>query len=304
MTVPEGETPDRPNPREASEDSAQPMTVLRVFNNNVVLAHRSTGPDVVVTGRGVGFGTKPGAPVDLDRIARVFVPEYRGNAETLGQKVAAVSPEHIELLDHVMARVQRPSDPAIHATTVVALADHLGFALERLSRGLELEYPLRAEVAHLYPEEFTQAQHMVELLNERLEQDLPDAEAVPLTLHLVNGGFTTGDLADTYRMTTVIPQMFRVLEGVYGRPFDRDGIGAARFIAHLRYFFVRVHTGHQFPVAPSALGGAIRESYPQAHQAAGKLRTLLEIKLEHPVSEEEVTYLTLHVARMAGEATR
>ncbi|SPF67112.1 CAT RNA binding domain [Propionibacterium ruminifibrarum] len=40
------------------------MEVLRVFNNNVVLARDELGREVVVTGRGVGFKKKSGDPVD------------------------------------------------------------------------------------------------------------------------------------------------------------------------------------------------------------------------------------------------
>ena len=39
------------------------MQLLRVFNNNVVLARRGM-EDVIVTGRGIGFQAQPGAEVD------------------------------------------------------------------------------------------------------------------------------------------------------------------------------------------------------------------------------------------------
>lgn len=281
-----------------SRRDRQRLEILRVFNNNVILARRGDQGEIVVTGRGIGFGAKPGTPADRSRVRQIFVPEDPGHADAFAAKVAALSPEYLALAEKALAEVQQDSESSVNSTTVVALADHLSFALERLARGLELGYPLRAEVVHLYPDEFAQAQQVLAFLNGHLDRTLPTAEAVPITLHLVNAGFATGDLSATYRMTAVIPQLFEVLESTYGWGIDRESVDAARFIAHLRYFFVRVYTGRQFVESPASLGSAVKESYPEAYRAAQKVRTVLELKLEHRVNEDEVTYLTLHIARM------
>ncbi|HEU4667770.1 MAG TPA: PRD domain-containing protein [Arthrobacter sp.] len=51
------------------------------------------------------------------------------------------------------------------------------------------EYPLRAEVAHLYPDELRMAQQIVDFVNVRLEDPLPGDEAVAVALHLIDAGF-------------------------------------------------------------------------------------------------------------------
>lgn len=43
---------------------------------------------------------------------------------------------------------------------------------------------------------------------------------------------------------------------------------------------------------------AVREDSSTAHQLALRITALLELRLQQPVSEDEVTYLTMHVARM------
>jgi beta-glucoside operon transcriptional antiterminator len=40
------------------------VEVLRVFNNNVVLARGDDRGEVILTGRGLGFQAKPGQQVD------------------------------------------------------------------------------------------------------------------------------------------------------------------------------------------------------------------------------------------------
>jgi beta-glucoside operon transcriptional antiterminator len=277
------------------------VEVLRVFNNNVVLARAANKGEVILTGRGLGFQAKPGKAVDESKIVRVFVPEDGRDADNFGALVAAIPPEHLLLADEALQIARRDMTTPMSSTTVVGLADHLSFAIKRVRQGIDLEYPLRAEVAHLYPDELRMAQQVLDFVNSRVEQTLPDAEAVPIALHLVNAGFATGDLSLTYQMTGVFTQLFEVLEQAYGRQFDRDTVNAARFITHLRYFFVRAQTGRQLSDGAGALSTAIRESYPEAYAIALKLQTVLELRLGEPLTEDEVTYLTLHVARMVED---
>ncbi|MFJ6453958.1 BglG family transcription antiterminator [Paenarthrobacter sp. NPDC091669] len=275
--------------------------MLRIFNNNVVLARDASGGELILTGRGLGFQTKPGHQVDETKVVRVFHPEDGRNADNFGALVAAIPPEHLALADQALQKARRDLPTPASSTTVVGLADHLSFAIKRLRQGIQLEYPLRAEVAHLYPDELRTAQRVLEFVNTSLHQPLPEEEAVPIALHLVNAGFATGDLSLTYQMTGVFTQLFEVLEQAYERPFDRDTVNAARFITHLRYFFVRARTGRQLDDGASRLSKAIRESYPEAYGIALKLQAVLELRLGEPLTEDEVTYLTLHVARMVED---
>lgn len=277
------------------------MEVLRVFNNNVVLARDPGRGEVIVTGRGLGFQAKPGQQVDEAKVVRVFVPEDGRDADNFGALVAAIPPEHLALADQALQIARRDLSSPVSSTTVVALADHLSFAIKRVRQGMDLEYPLRAEVSHLYPDELRIAQRVLDFVNTRIEQVLPEAEAVPIALHLVNAGFASGDLSLTYQMTGVFTQLFEVLEKAYERPFDRDTVNAARFITHLRYFFVRAQTGRQLDDGASTLSRAIRQSYPAAYATALKLQAVLELRLGEPLTEDEVTYLTLHVARMVED---
>lgn len=278
------------------------MEILRVFNNNVVLARDTQRGEVIVTGRGLGFQAKPGHRVDGSRVVRVFVPEDGRDADGFGQLVAAIPPEHLLLADQALDVARAELGARLPSTTVVALADHLSFAIKRMRQGIDLDYPLRVEVAHLYPREVALAERVVAFVNERLDQPLPVEEAVPIALHLVNAGFASGDLSATYQMTGVFTQLFEVLEQACGRPVSRESVNAARFVTHLRYFFVRAHTGRQLADGATGLGSAIRASYPEALATATKLQAVLELRLGLPLTQDEITYLTLHVARLVDDA--
>ncbi len=46
------------------------MTIEKVINNNIVSAFDETGREVVVMGRGIGLGNRPGAKDPEDKIER------------------------------------------------------------------------------------------------------------------------------------------------------------------------------------------------------------------------------------------
>lgn len=256
--------------------------------------------EVILTGRGLGFGVRPGQAVDQSRVVRTFVPSDGRDPDHLGALIAEIPPEQIQLADAALDLARASLRETIGTSVVVAVADHLNFALHRLRQSIPMEYPLQAEVAHLYPAELAVAQRMVAFVNERLDVELPDVEAVPLTLHLVNAGFATGDLSSTYKMTGAFQQIFEVIASAYGQPVDTGGVSAARFITHLRYFFVRVKTERQLARGASTLTDAIRDAYPEAYQCALRIQAVLELRLGQPISEDEVVYLTLHVERLTS----
>lgn len=278
------------------------MEILRVFNNNVVLAREAdSGREVILTGRGLGFQVKPGHMVDPADVVRTFVPEDGRSPDSLGAMVASISPEILALADQGLEAGRTEMEIRRSTVLTIALADHLSFAIKRVQDGIAFDYPLEAEVSHLYPAELRAARRILEHVNATLDPPLADGEAVSIAMHLVNAGFAAGDLSFTYQMTGVFAQLFDVLEQAAGRPIDRDTVNSARFITHLRYFFVRAASDKQLDEGASKLSTAIRDSYPEAYATALRLQSVLELRLGVALTEDEATYLTLHVARLMDE---
>jgi len=275
--------------------------ILRVFNNNVVLAADPAAGEVILTGRGLGFQARAGDRVDPAKVARVFVPTDGRDPDHLAELLAAIPPEHVQLVADALAEVGLDvllRNPAL----VVAMADHVSFALKRQQASLVVEYPLVAEVQHLYAAEYQQANALLAAINGHAGVQLPASEAVGLALHLVNAGFASGDLSYTYKMTGLIQQMVEVIIGTFGMDATPDSVSMGRFITHLRYLFVRIQQHQQLAGEAGAIAVAIRAAYPDAAACAARLAGLLELRLGASLTDDEVAYLTLHVARVSGDA--
>lgn len=278
------------------------MQILRVFNNNVVLARDELGREVVLTGRGLGFQARTGMAVREELIARRFVPAE--NPTSVGQVLADIPPERLRLFEELFSAAVRDLGSTVPPLAVVAVADHLHQAIERVARGEPMVYPLRAEVAHLHPQELAMAERLLAQLNERLGLDLPQGEAIALAMHLFHAVTGSLSMTATFAQSALIGQIFDTLAQAYGDRFDPASIDAARFAAHLRYFFARARTGTQLDDQVGAVGSVLQAQSPGAYQLAQRLRALLELRLDHPVSDDEVVYLALHLTRLESGMSR
>ena len=270
-----------------------------MLNNNVVLARDEIGREAILTGRGLGFQRKRGQDVDASLISRRYIPA--DNAQSVAEVIAGIPLERLALIERVFRKAARGLNTDVPSSTLIAVVDHINQAMARVYQGLTMDYPLRAEVAHLHPEELRLAEAMVEEINAAQEVQLPRGEAVALALHLFTAAIGAPSAQAASEQSRLIGQVMGLLEKSFGEAFDADSVNAARFAVHLRYFLVRARTAVQIEDGTSSLvAEALRVSDPDAYRVARRIRDLLEIRLNTTVSDDETAYLALHVARLTS----
>ena len=270
-----------------------------MLNNNVVLARDEIGREAILTGRGLGFQRKRGQDVDASLISRRYIPA--DNAQSVAEVIAGIPLERLALIERVFRKAARGLNTDVPSSTLIAVVDHINQAMARVCQGLTMDSPLRAEVAHLHPEELRLAEAMVEEINAAQEVQLPGGEAVALALHLFTAAIGAPSAQAASEQSRLIGQVMRLLEKSFGEAFDADSVNAARFAVHLRYFLVRARTAVQIEDGTSSLvAEALRVSDPDAYRVARRIRDLLEIRLNTAVTDDETAYLALHVARLTS----
>ena len=70
------------------------MEVLKVFNNNVVLARERTAGTSLLTGRGLGFAARRGDAVDATKVSRSSTGR-RARRHQLSVFLTEIPPEHL-----------------------------------------------------------------------------------------------------------------------------------------------------------------------------------------------------------------
>ncbi len=275
------------------------MKISKVFNNNVVLSVDDGGQEVVLIGRGLGFQAKPGDDVDQERVERTFAPSDGQTPERIAAFLGEIPMDDIVLTEEIIDRGRDVLGSYVSAHMLLPLADHLSFALRRARGDVTIDYPLQWEVMALYPQEVAFSRSIIDLVERRTGVRLPDLEAIPFALHFVNARFGQDDLSKTMELTEVFAAVLEAVRGRLGIALDEDSLDVARFLTHLRYLFLRQERGALPGGDQQRLLEVVRVSHPREFACAQEIKGLLEDRFEWALNQNELLYLTLHIARVS-----
>ncbi|HEY0189201.1 MAG TPA: PRD domain-containing protein [Cellulomonas sp.] len=295
-----------------------PVRIRRVLNNSVVMGVDDNGVEVIMLGAGIGFRYSRHDVVDPAHVDRTFLPESIGSTERLAAMVEEISIEAIAAAEEVMQAGRVALGEHITARIFIPLADHIGFALERAASGMAMTYPLRTEVALLYPAELEVGSAALPIIERRTGVRLPAVEAVPIAMHFVNAQLGSDDMHDYTRMTQALAQILEIVREEHGTGISEDSVAVARFVTHLRFLFARGRQRLEVPdpgregpdparvvdeAGPSAeLLATMRARAPREHASALRIGALLERSFGWVIGDDELLYLSLHVARLTAAA--
>lgn len=284
------------------------MEVVRALNNSAVLCVDADGTQVVLLGKGIGFGKHPGDGMTSTDADQVFVPSPTVPLQQLVSQLDGLPIEALDLAAEIVHTlsdlpvISEPQRQSVAQGLILALADHLSFAMERVRDGITLSYPLRWEVTQLYPKELELAHRALDLVKVRTSVTLPEDEAVAIAMHLVNAQFAGSEFNATSAMTARISQVLGVVSASLGVDLDTRSMDVARFVTHLRYLFVRISERRQISDTDDAVAASIRETAPDSYRIAEHIRTTIALDGE-TISDNETAYLALHVARLSASIT-
>ncbi|MCW5950689.1 MAG: PRD domain-containing protein [Propionibacteriaceae bacterium] len=277
------------------------LTVRRVLNNSVLLCTDEHGRECVATGRGIAFLIPVGGVVDPTRVHRLFLSTDRDGADRLARRIVSLPVEHIELATTLAEAAGTRFGADLVDRLIVPLADHLNSALWRAEAGITIDYPLEWETQAFYPAEVAFAREALDTIEQTTGTRLPDIEAIPISLHLVNAELGTESVMETLDLTGIVANCLTIVGEHFSFPINADAVAVARFATHVRHLIARhkaqvVHEDRlvQF-LRPLA------DTQPDEHSCAQHMARILQDRLGNTLGEEEVLLLTLHVTRLVTD---
>lgn len=276
-------------------------TIKRVYNNNVLLAELGDGGEMILVGKGIGFNHKPGEAVELEAADQRFVPDGSYAASHVAGVLGDAPLEQIELAQEITALAQVELKLEPRQSLLVPILDHLGFAVQRARDGIKVDFPLKWEVAQLYPAEGNLGRRVVDLIMARLGVALQEDEWVAFALHFVNQQWSKADFSKTVSMTETIARVFSLLSVRWGTNVDENALSASRFVTHLRYLFARPAEVTGAASIPVDVLASVRQAYPEAADAALEVAKLIGGALRRDLGNDEISYLALHTSRLYVE---
>lgn len=278
------------------------MKVVKVFNHNVVLARDPDGSEVVLQGKGLGYNRRTGDVLDPRQIERRFLPAAATTTAQLASLVAEIPLEHIVLAEEVLRLARAKLNATLDDRAVIALADHISFALQRQQKGESFEYPLEWEVRLLYPREVALGAAALDLIESRSGIRLPIQETVPLAMHFVNAQVGVKPMGEMVRMTELLRAIVATITASLGIFIAEDSIELARLAAHLRFLFLDHARGGRRHAPVGDLARSFQTQDARLYACAEAIVALIAREMSWTFHEDETLYIALHLHRFAARA--
>lgn len=277
------------------------LEILRILNNNVVVALNDDQKEVVLMGNGLGFQKKPGFQVDKSRIEKVFEIKNQVESIRIEQMLSEIPEDVITIAFDILNYAKKKLNKEFNETSFISFADHLHTAIQRAKKGIQMKNFLLWDIKRFFPEELAIARKGIQFVNEKMGIELSDDESGFLTLHIVNAEIDSTNEA-AINLTQMIEEILTVIKYTLKINFAENDIYFQRFITHLRFFSERVLNARldeiEEDVVENELFVLINKKYPEAFEATKKVVELLDTRWHYQASKDEQVYITIHIARI------
>ena len=273
------------------------MKIDKIINNNIVSAIEADGKEVVIMGRGLGFGMKPGKEIPEGKIEKVFRLDSQNSTDKFKELLANLPLEHIQASTEIINYAKSVLNRRLNQSIYITLTDHINFAIERFKERMVFTNPLLNEIKTFYKEEYLVGEYAVALIERRIGIKLPVDEAGFIALHIVNAEYNTV-MRDTIDITNLIQNVVKIVKEYFSMDLDETSLNNQRFVTHLRFLAQRIIGGEMLNSENPEFNQLISQMYPEEYACSLKLKDYIQVTYHHDVTEEETAYLAVHIKRI------
>ncbi|WP_203246530.1 glucose PTS transporter transcription antiterminator GlcT [Sporosarcina beigongshangi] len=274
-------------------------SIQKALNNNVLIATDNNGNEVILIGRGIGFGASAGELIQQEKIEKLFVLNDPEEQEQYKQLLTSLDEDTLKVLISAVEMIQAQANRSLNEHIHVALTDHLVFAVNRMRRGMAIRNPFLLETKALYPNEYKIAAEVTAMVNKQLSVALPEGEIGFIALH-IHSALVNKNVRDVTRHSELIVQLVDMIEAQLAINIDKNSIDYMRLIRHLHFTIERVVRGERV-AEPKKITLLLKSEYPVCYNLAWKLIKVMQQSLQKEIYEAEAVYLTLHLQRIQAK---
>ena len=273
------------------------MIASKIINNNAVYSHDENGEEVIVVGKGIGFGKKAGQKIDDNRIEKIFRFSPK-EFNQFAQLVNEIPFENIQLAEEIVDYAYNTLGRDLNKNVYITVTDHLNYAIERKKMGVHFENALLWEIKKFYKEEFEIGLHALDLVKERTGVELPNDEAGYIALHIVNAEMN-GDITKVGSIPEIIKGLLDIVRTTFKIEFDEDSLSYERFVTHLKFLLQRTIQKECYTNEDEEYAQMFFLRYPKSYRCTKKMMKYLREQMgTYEESGEELMYLTVHIQRV------
>lgn len=260
------------------------MLIEKIINNNIVSAVDSKGREVVVMGRGLGFGMKPGRQIQENKIEKVFRIKSQTLAEQFKDLLADMPLEHVKVSSDIITYAKENLKLKLNQSIYVTLTDHINFAITRYQQGIKPQNALLWEIKRFYSREYELGMYAVKTIEEKLRIRLPEDEAGFIALHFLNAEYGT-DIRDAVKFPNLVKKILEIVEEKLQIELDETSLHYERFVTHIKFLLQRVYRKELLPDEESELAELMQKKYQKEYDCSKMVAAYIEEETIRTLSE-------------------
>lgn len=277
------------------------ITIKKSLNNSMLLVDNDQR-EMILFGKGIGFGAKPGTHIDLAQVEKVFLPLSDLKSRHFLSLTDTIPAAFFDISHEILILARSLCGDKLNSVLVFTLAEHLHFAVERSRSGQTILNKLSWEVKRYYPQEYSVGLQARAQVNEKFDVELPEDEAVNIAFHLINASSQEDD-STAHQQVELVNRIADIVRYKLGKTIDTQSVNYMRFITHLRYFAERVLAGKIALSETEDFYQELMRHRPDAMTVSWVIRDYVQDKYQLTLPKDELTWLSIHISRlMDGQA--
>ncbi len=272
--------------------------IKKVLNSSVVLVHDTKDNEFILLGKGIGYGKKTGEYICGSNDNQMFVPVENIKSKQFLELMDDIPVDILKITQEIIVEAEKLLNSSFNKNLYLILADHFNFAIERMRKGIKITNRVFWEIKNYYPNEFKVGMVAIYMVEERLGIQLPEEEAANIAFHFANAMASDGNSYDTIKYAKVIGEIINIFVFSLNRTLDKKSMHYMRFITHIKFFVERFFSDSMLSSGDDLLFNQMKRSNPKEMLIALKVRDFLEKKYGKKLTNEEIAFLVVHIARV------
>lgn len=275
------------------------MKILKIFNNNAVATITEDKNDVILTGSGIGFQRKIGDEIDEKKIEKRYF--YQGGERNPIYQLFSRTPvEYFKISQMIMEEASKRLNVTLKSQIIVALTDHILFAVERTQTNTDLPNLVLPEIRTLYKKEYELGLWALQLIKETLGIELKEDEAGYIALHILNGSkeYNAGYTMETLQL---INGCIALISEVFAMHFDEDSLDYLRLNTHLKFMAQRIFNRENENAdieEDEEMFMFFKKRNKKISECIDRIKEFIKTSFGYELSEKEQLYLMIHIHKI------
>ncbi|ERN52464.1 PRD domain-containing protein [Alkalihalophilus marmarensis] len=269
--------------------------IEKVVNNNVVIAQSPELNEVIVIGKGIGFGRKKGQHIQADAIDKLFVLKDKEEQKQYRELLSDLDEALIVHINEIIRMIQRELPKPLYERIHLALTDHIQFAIRRLEQGIEISNPFLTETEMMFPNEFHLARKAVDYLNSHLAVELPEAEIGFVALHIYSAS-SNQPLSEMNEHPQLISELVEIIMEKGNVSLNRRSVEYMRLVSFLCELIDRFQSTDILNYSPK-LSDVLKEEFELCYTVSSELINVLNQRFNTHYKAEQLPEVVFYLQR-------